>query len=53
MKDAAYLSASALKNLYYIIVVTMGYVAVGYRKFGRGVDSMRIKYNGLKEKFKK
>uniref|UniRef100_A0A0K0DW51 RING-type E3 ubiquitin transferase n=1 Tax=Strongyloides stercoralis TaxID=6248 RepID=A0A0K0DW51_STRER len=53
MKDAALLSASALRNLYYIVVASMSYVAVGYRKFGNSVDSMRIRYDGLRKKFKK
>uniref|UniRef100_A0A0N4ZH50 SURF1-like protein n=1 Tax=Parastrongyloides trichosuri TaxID=131310 RepID=A0A0N4ZH50_PARTI len=52
-KDVAYFSVKALKNLYYIFVATLEYIAVGYRRFGKGVDSMKIKYEKVKEKLKK
>uniref|UniRef100_A0A0N5BRA5 Protein C3orf33 homolog n=1 Tax=Strongyloides papillosus TaxID=174720 RepID=A0A0N5BRA5_STREA len=53
LKDAAYFSYTGLKNLYYILVATLQYMSIGYRKFGKGVDTMKIKYDKMKEKFRK
>uniref|UniRef100_A0AC35U3N7 TNase-like domain-containing protein n=1 Tax=Rhabditophanes sp. KR3021 TaxID=114890 RepID=A0AC35U3N7_9BILA len=50
MKDTGYLTLNVLRQLYFICIATSGYLSDGYRKFGRTITALSLRYEKTKGK---